>query len=107
MITKELIGKKIQQARIRNQLTQEELAEKIELSENYLSKVERGLNMLNSVKFLRIIDVLKINLEEFGINNQNILETKRTALSEIILNCDDETLKMITEIAKIIVNLKK
>ena len=107
MITKEFIGKKIQQARIRNHLTQENLAELVELSPNYLSKVERGLNMLNSVKFLKIVDTLKMDLGEFGIYTQNIIEGKRKALSEIISKCDEETIKAITEIAKIIVNHKK
>lgn len=43
MINKNAIGRIIKTARIKNDLTQEELAEAVEISSNYLSKVERGL----------------------------------------------------------------
>ena len=106
MITKELIGKKIQQARIRKHITQEELAEAVELSSNYLSKVERGLNMLNSVKFLNIVDYLDIELSEFGIYNQEIAEDNFKELNDIIIKCDNKTAKLIVNIAKTIYNYK-
>ena len=95
MITKELIGKKIQQARLRKHITQEELAEAVELSPNYLSKVERGLNMLNSVKFLKIVDYLNIDLNEFGIYNQKKSKDNYKKINDIILKCDDKTAMLI------------
>ena len=106
MITKELIGKKIQQARLRKHITQEELAEAVELSSNYLSKVERGLNMLNSVKFLSIVDYLDIELSEFGIYNQKISEDNYKELNDIIIKCDEKTAKLIINLANTIYNYK-
>ncbi len=107
MITKELIGKKIQQARLRKHITQEELAEAVELSPNYLSKVERGLNMLNSVKFLRIVDYLNIDLNEFGIFNQKKSKDNYKRMNDIILKCDDKTARLIIELAKTVVDYTK
>ena len=107
MITKELIGKKIQQARLRKHITQEELAEAVELSPNYLSKVERGLNMLNSVKFLKIVDYLNIDLSEFGIFNQEKSEDNYKKLNNIILKSDNNTIQLITALAKTVVDYTK
>ena len=107
MITKELIGKKIQQARLRKHITQEELAEAVELFPNYLSKVERGLNMLNSVKFLRIVDYLNIDLNEFGIFNQKKSKDNYKRMNDIILKCDDKTARLIIELAKTVVDYTK
>ncbi len=107
MITKELIGKKIQQARLRKHITQEELAEAVELSPNYLSKVERGLNMLNSVKFLKIVDYLDIDLIEFGIFNKKKAEDNYKEINNIIFKCDDKTAQLIIALAKTVVDYKK
>lgn len=63
MINKNLIGKKIQDGRIKKNLTQEQLAEDVEISSNYLSKVERGLNMISA-------DVLFYNTS-YKINNRS------------------------------------
>ena len=107
MITKELIGKKIQQARIRRHVTQEELAEAVDISSNYLSKVERGLNMLNSVKFLKIIDYLNIDLTEFGIFNQKKSENRYKKLNHILLNSNESDIELITALAKTVIDYKK
>lgn len=65
------IGKIIKKLRIENNLTQEELAEKIDISTNYLSKVERGLSRLNVESFLKMAEVLSFSLEDFGISKNN------------------------------------
>ena len=64
------IGKIIQKLRNDKNLTQEELAEKINLSPHYLSKVERGLSKLNVEAFLKMAEVLSFTLEDFGINSK-------------------------------------
>lgn len=73
MINRKTIGKIIQKIRRDNNLTQEELAEKIDISTNYLSKVERGLNVLNTESFLKMAEVLSFSLKDFGIG-QSIIE---------------------------------
>ena len=59
MIDTILIGKIIKKLRTEKNLTQEELAEKIDISTNYLSKVERGLSRLNTESFLKMGYILK------------------------------------------------
>ncbi|MCM1009342.1 MAG: helix-turn-helix domain-containing protein [Fusobacterium sp.] len=68
MIDKVAIGKIISKLRNDKNLTQDELAEKIEISKNYLSKVERGLSRLNVEAFLKMSEVLSFTIEDFGVN---------------------------------------
>lgn len=68
MIDTETIGKIIKKLRVDKQMTQEELAEKIDISTNYLSKVERGLSRLNIEAFLKMAEILSFSLNDFGIN---------------------------------------
>lgn len=68
MINKNLIGKKIQDRRIKKILTQEQLAKDVEISSNYLSKVERGLNMISA-------DVLFYNTSYKNNNRSNKITT--------------------------------
>lgn len=82
MIDTILIGKIIKKLRIEKNLTQEELAEKIDISTNYLSKVERGLSKLNVESFLHMAEVLSFTLEDFGIFKEDI--KKNTQTDEII-----------------------
>ena len=71
MINKSNIGKVIQKLRKRKNITQEELAEKIELSTNYLSKVERGLSVL-----LRTKNITDVFSPEFVFNCKAIFAEK-------------------------------
>lgn len=81
MIDRIVIGNIIQKLRKDKNLTQEKLAEKIDISTNYLSKVERGLNILNTESFLKMATILEFTLEDFGIkihstNENDILKEK-------------------------------
>ncbi|MBQ8458500.1 helix-turn-helix transcriptional regulator [bacterium] len=83
MINALSIGKIIKQFRCQNNLTQEELAEKVDISKNYLSKVERGLSLLNMETFLKMAQILSFSLEDFGIKIQN--ETKNDIVKQEII----------------------
>ncbi len=98
MINKSAIGKIIQKLRKDKNLTQEELAEKIDLSTNYLSKVERGLSVLNAEAFLKMADVLKFSLEDFGINTTSKLDASKNELINKILSSSDKEIKAYSEL---------
>lgn len=98
MINKSAIGKIIQKLRKDKNLTQEELAEKIDLSTNYLSKVERGLSVLNAEAFLKMADVLKFSLEDFGINTNSKLDASKNELINKVLSSSDKEIKAYSEL---------
>ena len=105
MINKYLIGKKIQQRRIEQKITQEELAEAVEISSNYLSKVERGLNMLSADVLLRIIEFLEMDLKDFEIFSKKD-KYKLSQYGEILLyNCKNETLRLLIPVMETIIKI--
>ena len=56
------IGKKIRQERRRLKLTQEELAEKADISANFLGHIERGTKRPTLNTLMKIADVLQISM---------------------------------------------
>ena len=67
--SREYIAQRIKTARLRSGLTQEELAEKINISTQQISRIETGMYVPSLPTFLHIADVLNLTLEEFGVNN--------------------------------------
>ena len=98
MINKTNIGKIIQKLRKDKNLTQEELAEKIDLSTNYLSKVERGLSVLNVEAFLKMADVLNFTLDDFGVNTDSRIDETKKELVKRILSSSEKEIKAYTEL---------
>lgn len=98
MIDKSAIGRIIQKLRKDKNLTQEELAEKIDLSTNYLSKVERGLSVLNVETFLKMAKVLDFSLEDFGIKADNKIDVSKKELIERILSSSEKEIKAYSEL---------
>ncbi|MDO5437120.1 MAG: helix-turn-helix transcriptional regulator [bacterium] len=66
---KEFVGKTIQELRKKAGIKQNELAEKIGISEKHLSKIETGKNYPALDNFLKMAAILNFNLENFGIEN--------------------------------------
>lgn len=59
------IGDKIRRLRLKNNLTQEELANRCELSKGFISQVERDLTSPSIATFIDILDCLGTNLRDF------------------------------------------
>lgn len=79
------IGRRIQQYRKKKGLTQEQLAEKVGLSTNYISAVERGVNQLNLDKLIDVINILECSANEIFVDVlNNGYEIKSSLLSEQI-----------------------
>lgn len=59
------IGQKIKELRIQKSLTQEELADRAELSKGFISQLERDLTSPSIATLMDILQCLGTNLEEF------------------------------------------
>ncbi len=59
------IGQKIKELRIQKSLTQEELADRAELSKGFISQLERDLTSPSIATLVDILQCLGTNLEEF------------------------------------------
>jgi len=59
------IGKKIREFRLQAGLTQEGLAEKLEITFQQVQKYERGITKVNLIKLQQIAHVLKVPVSSF------------------------------------------
>lgn len=61
---KKMFGKRIKELRVKNGLSQEQLAEMIDVGERNLSKIECGNVFVKAKTFAKLIDALKIEPKE-------------------------------------------
>ena len=102
-----IIGERLKKARISKGLTQEQLAEKLDVSVAFLSRAERGNVKINLPRITQICDILDISISTIitgtGFNSKDYLTED---FSNLLKNCPPEKFKLIYDIAKIIVNQK-
>lgn len=86
------IGDKIKRLRIKNDLTQEELADRCELTKGFISQVERDLTSPSIATFIDILEGLGTDLKEFFNEkmDEKIVFTKEDAFES-----ENEDLKYI------------
>lgn len=65
------IGKKIKRLRTEKSLTQEELANRCELSKGFISQIENDITSPSIATLIDILDILGTNLQEFFNENKN------------------------------------
>ena len=75
------IGDKIKNLRIKNALTQEELANRCELTKGFISQLERDLTSPSIATLMDILEGLGTNLKDFfnEITDEKIVFTKEDA----------------------------
>lgn len=71
------IGKFISTKRKEKNLTQEELAEKLLITDRAVSKWERGLSLPDADKMLELCNILDINVNELLIGEENMKDEKK------------------------------
>ena len=102
-----IIGERLKKARTSRKLTQEQLAEKLDVSVAFLSRAERGNVKMNLTRLTQICDILDISigyiLTGTGSNSKGYLTED---FSNLLKNCPPETIKLIYDIAKVIINEK-
>ena len=98
-IDKKNIGTVIKQARNKAGLKRYELAELAGFSEKHLCRIENGKYLPKLEHFLIIVSILKLRLEDFGINaiNKEISENKVELINKI-LTTDDKLIKIYIEV---------
>ncbi len=100
-----IIGERLKKARKDKKLTQEQLAEQIDVSVAFLSRVERGDVKINLTRLNQLCDILNISLSYIltgtGCNSKNYLTED---FSNLLKNCPPEKIKLIYDIAKVIIN---
>jgi len=82
---KKLLGKRIKELRIKNGLTQEQLAEIVGMGERNLSKIECGINFVSAEALEKLTLALKVTPKElFDFEHLNNSEYKKDQIINAI-----------------------
>ena len=102
-----VIGRRIKQCRLDRKMTQEELADEINISVAFLSRVERGNAHLNLRRLTQIAEVLKVS-PGYLLTGSNT--TSKDYLKEdfrlILEECTPEQRQLIYKISELISKTK-
>ena len=71
IINKKLFGKRVKESRIKIDMTQFELAEKIGVSQNFLGDIERGVKLPSLSKLVLLSNTLKVSLDYLFADSLN------------------------------------
>ena len=100
-----LIGSRLKQARLEKKLTQENLAEMLDVSIAFLSRVERGSLDISLKRLSQLCEILEVTegniLNGSSTTSQNYLSGD---LSILLKNCPPDKLKLIYELSKVVVD---
>ena len=98
-----VIGSRIKQARLAKNMTQEDLADKIDISVAFLSRVERGNSHVNLKRLNQLCNLLDVSegylLNGASSNSENYLDKEFT---DLIKSVSPEKQKLIYNVAKTI-----
>lgn len=98
-----IIGGRLKKARLEKRLTQEKVAEQIDVSVAFLSRIERGSSHINLKRLSEICSILGVTegyiLNGTSINSQKYLDSE---FNELLTNCSKEKQKLIYKVAKTI-----
>ena len=98
-----VIGSRIKQARLAKNMTQEDLADKIDISVAFLSRVERGNSHINLKRLSQLCDILGVS-EGYILNGASNTSQEYLSLefNSILENVSPQKQKLIYKIAKVI-----
>lgn len=97
---KNFIGRKIKYFRKKRNITQNKLAELVDLSEKHISKIESGTHQPSITAFFNIVKVLDIGLEEFGLPLKTTANSVRDEIYKCINDSTDDELNIILPLIK-------
>lgn len=97
---KKNLGQKIKLYRKLRKYTQSELAEIVGLNEKQISRIEAGQNYPTYQTFAKIINALEINIADFLVEENLVLNYIEKELISIIKNSSEKELKIYLDIIK-------
>lgn len=94
------IGKRIKTARIRLDMTQERLAEQVNLSPSHLSNIETGTTKVSLSTIVKLANALHVSVD--GLLADSVVQSKAVFeqdIQTILSDCDDYEIRVIADIA--------
>lgn len=103
-----IIGSRLKNARIESGLTQQELAEKINVSIAFISRIERGSSHINLKRLSEICSILGTSEGSIlnGVSDSNV-EYLYSEFNDLLKKCSPEKQKLIYKVSKLIAENKE
>lgn len=103
-----IIGVRLKQARLNKKITQEKLAEMIDVSVTCISRIERGSTNINLKRLSELCDILDVSEGEIlnGASNSSPSYLNKE-FSNLLKNCPSEKIDLIYKIAELIVEYNR
>ena len=100
------IGERIRKLRQEKGFTQEKIAEELEVSIAYMSRIERGVTEISLKRLAQISEILDISIDELitGIEKEST-ECINKELNELLKKCNNKHQAFIYQLAKMIQKL--
>ena len=98
-----IIGQRLKKARKAKKMTQEELAEKLDVSIAFLSRIERGNSQVNLKRLVQICEILEVRPGEIlnGVSSKSS-QYLDSEFASLLKDCSSEQQKLIYDIAKVV-----
>lgn len=99
-----IIGSRIKKARKAKNMTQEDLAEKMDVSIAFLSRIERGSSQINLKRLSQVCNILDVTEGEI-LNGtaSGSGEYLNSEFATLLKNCSSDKQRLIYDIAKVII----
>ena len=94
------IGRRIKAARISLDMTQERLAEKVNLSPSHLSNIETGTTKVSLSTIVKLANALHVSVD--SLLADSVVQSKavfKQDIQTILSDCDDYEIRVIADIA--------
>lgn len=99
------IGKRIKIARIQADLTQEMLAERIDISSTHLSNIETGTTRVSLTVIVNLANALSVTADDLLCDN--IIKAKsqfEADINTLLENCDEYEIRMVKDVVETLIN---
>lgn len=97
------LGTRIRQERLKQNYTQEQLAEKLNVSTTYIGYIERGERTLTLAKLIDIANILHVSVDYLLIDSVSPSSSANEKLwLQLLSSATEEKQELILEIAKLI-----
>ncbi len=102
---KTLFGKRVRELRKNMGFSQEDLAEKTDISSKYLSRVEMGQHFPSIDTLDRLANALKVELKDFFEFAHEARSSRelREVLSGMLKEADEEKLRLLVKIVRVVI----
>jgi len=94
------IGRRIKVARVRLDITQERLAEQVNLSPSHLSNIETGTTKVSLPTIIKLANALQVSVD--SLLADSVVQSKAVFeedIQTILSDCDDYEIRVIADIA--------